>query len=157
MKEKKLSTWKQRWARVRTSKRYLFDKIQDLSGYWEPCQPNKHWMQGWFNSPGQAQWSLMHNGHLTQYEKEEGRKMSGCQRKNLFPQRGGGTIYQSSVRSWTKRTSERLSPASFSVGGLGCSSVGRQGKTRRGKFVTIWNFSGVSFKEKRKSCITCGR
>lgn len=61
---------------------------------------------------------------------------------------------QSSVRSCTKRTSDRLRPASFRVGGLGCSSVGRQGRTRRGKFVTIWNFSGVSFNENRKSCIT---
>lgn len=61
---------------------------------------------------------------------------------------------QSSVRSCTKRTSVWLSPASCSVGGLGHSSVGRQGRTRRGKLASIWNFSGLSFKENRKSWIT---
>ena len=47
-----------------------------------------------------------------------------------------------------------LSPASCSVGGLGHSSVGRQGRTRRGKLASIWNFSGLSFKENKKSWIT---
>lgn len=61
---------------------------------------------------------------------------------------------QSSVRSCTKRTSVWLSPASCSVGGLGHSSVGRQGRTRRGKLASIWNFSGLSFKENKKSWIT---
>lgn len=64
---------------------------------------------------------------------------------------------QSSVRSCTKRTSVWLSPASCSVGGLGHSSVGRQGRTRRGKLASIWNFSGLSFRENRKSWITWGR
>lgn len=61
----------------------------------------------------------------------------------------------SSVRSWTKRTSVWLSPASCSVGGLGHSSEGRQGSTLRGKLASIWNFSGLSFKENKKSWITC--
>lgn len=63
---------------------------------------------------------------------------------------------QSSVRSRTKRTSVWLSPASCSVGGLGHSSEGRQGRTRRGKLASIWKFSGLSFKVNRKSWITCG-
>lgn len=65
-----------------------------------------------------------------------------------------GKKCQSSVRSCTKRTSVWLSPASCNVGGLGHSSVGRQGRTRRGKLASIWNFSGLSFKENRKSWIT---
>lgn len=66
-----------------------------------------------------------------------------------------GRKCHSSVRSWTKRTSVWLSPASCSVGGLGHSSEGRQGSTLRGKLASIWNFSGLSFKENKKSWITC--
>lgn len=61
---------------------------------------------------------------------------------------------QSSVRSWTNKTSQRLNPACCRVGGFGSFSVGKQGRTLRGKFATIWNFSGVSFKENKKSYIT---
>lgn len=43
----------------------------------------------------------------------------------------------SSVRSCTNRTSVWLSPASCSVGGLGRSSEGMQGSTRRGKLASI--------------------
>lgn len=73
-------------------KKYLFDKIQDFPGFWEPCKHNQirtgcrvviffSRLGFYLNDP------LCIMAILTKEEKETG--VGGASEENVFPSRGG--------------------------------------------------------------------